>query len=307
MSNKITCECGSVISKSYINKHKFTDLHKHRILKIIDDKKDYKFLYEKIKNKCEIQEEIIKKYEIQEKIKYTSVDIYKKSKSNIEKLIYVDGINNITFKQLVYDYLYKGIDDDLKCNVIDALQCNIDRLTYNISYKDWISTIEKPRCRGKKNETNKGTFIQKIFGLFPNWVSYSEGIDLKNDKLNCIVELKNKYNTIKGSSKKDLYKEFIKQKKDNKKIICYYAYIIPQKPNHNYNRPWTINKDFSVDENIREICNKELSKLITGHENGIKKLYESIIVCFRDILLSNGKETINIDEDFFKVFNETFG
>jgi len=85
----------------------------------------------------------------------------------------------------------------------------------------------------KQIQMNIGKIWQITIG---NWKYFTDlgegdisGLDVKSDKLNIIMEIKNRYNTDNASSRKTNYLKLASYKKANPEYICIYAVINDKK------------------------------------------------------------------------------
>ena len=131
-----------------------------------------------------------------------------------------------------------------------------------------------------------GTFHQQILGSVEGWqnLGTTAVVDLVNDDRKIIAELKNKYNTVKGSDKINIYKALhacIYDKVSRfKGYQAYYVTIIPQKP-EGVLRPFVPSDNRSGtkparDQSIMEIDGKRFYALVTGCETALEDLFKII-------------------------------
>ena len=197
---------------------------------------------------------------------------------------------------------------DLGDNVVDpfavVLEAAIGRLT-----SDNYKSQERQR-QLQKSITNKiGHLHQAIIGATPGWNSTGAsggGVDIVSQKKRILAEVKNKYNTVKGSN---LYPEVYTKlasylvRKEFKDFKAYYVTVIPE-PGKGAAEPFT--PSISKKEgkaprraDILKIGGKEFYKLVTGRENALRELLGAIQV---HLLKKHGirTECITLSDQYFR-------
>lgn len=111
------------------------------------------------------------------------------------------------------------------------------------SFDEWLLR-EKVRQAQKTVQNAIGEFHQKIIGSIPGWQNLGRNqlIDVCNPSQKIIAELKNKYNTVKGSERISIYDNLLYalQTPTYQDFTAYYVEIIPKKDGNNlYNLPFT--------------------------------------------------------------------
>ena len=114
-------------------------------------------------------------------------------------------------------------------NVIDPFSALFHGITKSISYKDWLKQ-EKARQTQKTMQNSIGDFHQDILGSISGWknLGVGGGLDVINEKMKIIAEVKNKYNTTKGNHLVKLYDDIKNTLKNNRyeKYTGYYVEVI---------------------------------------------------------------------------------
>ena len=105
--------------------------------------------------------------------------------------------------EAVLNIAHKATEDSerkLYSNVIDPFSALFEAMSINIKLSGWIKK-EKSRQLQKTIQNAIGIFHQEILGSFSGWKSLGTGsvVDLVNEDLKIIAEVKNKYNTTKGN------------------------------------------------------------------------------------------------------------
>jgi len=109
-------------------------------------------------------------------------------------------------------------------------------------------------------------------------------IDLFSAENKIIAEVKNKFNTISGGKLSDLYyslDSLVSPKSSiYKGFTAYYVSIIPKKRGR-YNKPFTPSDKGKgakcpLNENIREIDGASFYSLVTGDDNALESLFDTL-------------------------------
>lgn len=203
----------------------------------------------------------------------------------------------------------KNEDIKLHKNVIDPFSALFHGITQAITYEEWIEQ-EKVRQSQKTMQNAIGIFHQNILGSIPNWknLGLAGGLDIVNERMKIIAEIKNKFNTTKGNHKIEIY-DAIKLKIKTKEYLNYTGYyveIIPQETIQ-YNKPFTppdnkTKKRRPVNKKIRVVDGMSFYALATGRKYALKELFE----CLPHVLVENYKFKLSKKEalkylDLFKM------
>ncbi len=168
-------------------------------------------------------------------------------------------------------------------NVIDPFSALFHGLTHGISVKEWTEQ-EKMRQTQKTMQNAIGDFHQEMLGSVRGWqnLGFGGGLDVINEKMKIIAEIKNKFNTTKGNHKVEIY-DAIKSKLKMPEYVGYTGYyveIIPQGKKQ-YIKHFTppdnkTSKRRSENAKILVIDGASFYKLATGREYAIQELFEAI-------------------------------
>lgn len=139
--------------------------------------------------------------------------------------------------------------------------------------------------RVKQKQMKEGDIAQIIIGNFIGWEDlrrgHSSGMDCRKKDNSIIMEVKNKYNTVKGSDeKKSLLPTLAKYKKDNPNTRCVWAIINPKSGCTKLHETIIYN-----DVEIEKIQGEELLKLVFTLDG--KDYSKEIIAFVRTIMYSN--------------------
>lgn len=146
---------------------------------------------------------------------------------------------------------------------------------------------EEARQAQKTLSTEYGLFHQRVLGHVDGWKNLGTGqvVDLVSTECKIIAEVKNKYNTTKGSDKVGIYDDLDAQIMQKGMIYqgytAYYVEIVPQKK---AGKPGSYNEEFTPSSNrsgvrraanplIRRIDGKSFYELATGKRDALDQLY----------------------------------
>ena len=170
-------------------------------------------------------------------------------------------------------------------NVTDPFAALFTLSFFNMDHVHWLR-MEEFRKKDKTLTNALGTFHQQILGSVDGWqnLGTTAVVDLVNDDRKIIAELKNKYNTVKGSDKINIYNDLHSCIYDKvskyRGYQAYYVTIIPEKP-EGVLRPFVPSDNKSgtkpaEDELIMEIDGKRFYSLVTGSETALEDLFRVI-------------------------------
>lgn len=204
---------------------------------------------------------------------------------------YLSFIEDNIFEEIVLETLNvaaKAISKSTKNfdkNVIDPFLALFEIAGFEIDSSVWLKN-EKIRQAQKTLSNHIGMFHQKLLGSFKGWQSLPTGeiIDVICHEKKIIAEIKNKYHTVKGGDKSDLYDKLddlvMQKKQEYKDYTAYYVEIIPKKPIR-YNAPFTpsISKKgikCAINEKIRIIDGYSFYALVTGVDNALEQIFNAL-------------------------------
>lgn len=180
-------------------------------------------------------------------------------------------------------------DTKLHENVVDPFSAVFGCLVRENKPAQWLE-LEKARQVQKTLEDSLGYFHQGILSSIPGWQQITDVVDLINPKLKIVADIKNKFNTTKGSHKKTIYDDLAAMigRKGYEDFKGYYVEIIPSKPGP-YDRPFTPPDNVThtrraKNENIRIIDGSSFYDLASGHKGALKMLYEALPTVIGHIL-----------------------
>lgn len=196
-------------------------------------------------------------------------------------------------------------------NSVDPFSAIFDAARQEIPLSKWVE-LEKVRQGQKALQNRLGDFHQAILGSIYGWEDLTKGnlIDIKSDSKKIVAEIKNKYNTTKGSDKTQIYDNLlfaIENHYDGFK--GYYVEVIP-KNKKVYDIPFTPSDNKTstrrpINQDIRVIDGKSFYALASGYEDALKMLYEVLPKAI-GVVLSRPTEDIIKDSLFTTFFEQTF-
>lgn len=203
------------------------------------------------------------------------------------------------------------IGERVNKNGLDVFSALFSSLTMQKSLSEWFE--EEMKIKAQKSWQNSmGLFHQNILGNFTGWRDLGTGniVDLVNDDLKIIAEIKNKHNTTKGNHKIAIYDDFKKLLNGKYKgYTAYYVEVIPR-PGKRYNIEFTpsdnkISKRRPKNKNIRKIDGYSFYELAAGEKDAMLKVYKELPFVIAH-LLELSPALIEKDEMFMRIFNEVY-
>ena len=216
-------------------------------------------------------------------------------------------INNLL---VAWREAYDNADAKLYSRVIDPFSALFKCLMQDADFGQWVEG-EKARQVQKTFENYLGAFHQDVLASMPGWERADEIVDIKSGGKKVIAEVKNKYNTTKGNTKKNIYDD-LKGLLDTAEYggyIGYYVEVIPEKPAP-YDKLFTppdneTHTNRPGDERIRVIDGYSFYELASGYGGALRQLYEVIPVVVGNIFgRDDEKET---GGEFIDLFNRAYG
>ncbi|MBP8707995.1 MAG: Eco47II family restriction endonuclease [Caldisericia bacterium] len=210
-----------------------------------------------------------------------------------------------------YNKIQSEAENKLEENALDPFSAILYSMCSGSNLSQWFE-MELERQIGKSFQNNIGEFHQSILGSCCDWEIIDDVIDIRNQKKRIIAEIKNKYNTTKGSDKKVIYDNLVATLESdfykNKNYTAYYVEIIP-KNNGKYNNPFTPTDSTTKTrkpkrEDVRIIDGVSFYALATGEETALHQLYKALPLVVQEIK-GSGAEIIEdplFDELFIKTF-----
>jgi hypothetical protein len=214
-------------------------------------------------------------------------------------------------RQSVYE-----ADTDLYKNKVDPFSALIDSMLQEIPLSSWVKQ-EKVRQSQKTLQNCIGNFHQSVIASFSGWEDLGTGniVDIRNKKRKIVAEVKNKFNTTKGNHKIQIYRdiEAILRQPKHKGFVGYYVEIIPSGRGVKtiYDKPFVPSDNTNkgqraiTREDIRVIDGRSFYKIVTGEENALAQLYNSLPKMIR-MALGNKKLKPEQEALFLQLFEKAF-
>ena len=200
-------------------------------------------------------------------------------------------------------------------NVIDPFSVIFEMTGFQIpSVSDWERN-EKNRQSQKTLSNTFGTFHQGILGNVQGWrdLGTGESADVESISQKIIAEIKNKFNTVKGSDLVNTYDHLeslvMPITSKYRGFTAYYVEIIPKQRSgkaQSYDEPFTPSDKATKsrrysNEKIRKIDGKSFYAMVTGHSNALEQLYSVLPMVIKK------KTAIQFHEDDLSAMRSYFG
>lgn len=187
--------------------------------------------------------------------------------SDIEAHKYVPYMDDDTFADLVDKVLLAyNVDKkvDISKNMIDPIKMIFDMSAWQITEEEWRKN-EADRQLDKTVNNAIGYFHQRFLSNIKGWIDLDcnadlkslYGVDLCNEEKTIFIEIKNKYNTMNSSCKRDVINRLNLIKKLHPEADVYIGIIISK-------------VESKVVNGIKYVNGKELYKIVTGDEGALE-------------------------------------
>lgn len=228
---------------------------------------------------------------------------------------YVSFITDERFREIVNDLLLIGEKAKIKAkqkfdrNVIDPFSMLIEMASFRMNSDQWVKSEENRQVQ-KSLSNDIGILHQKILGSVDGWQDLQTGnvVDLVNQDLKIIAEIKNKHNTLKGSDKFGTYKELegliMPKTSIYKDFKAYYVEIVPSTAS-GYEKPFTpsdkkTGTKCDVNPNIIQIDGLRFYKLVTGVDDALEQLFNALPQVIKDCKSAINMSGLDEARRFFK-------
>lgn len=186
---------------------------------------------------------------------------------------YVDFVSNDDFEKCV-KWVVDGYkqSDNIRKNGIDPFKTVFDMYNKGMSFDSWKKS-ELIRQNDKNVNNKVGEFHQKLLGCVNGWDDLQTGgvADLSNTSKTIFIELKNKWNTVKGSDKIHMWEKLedivINQ---YPKSTAYWGFI-NEKNSTSGEDIWE--HQGNSNPNVKKIWGKKVYELITGNADSLEKIW----------------------------------
>lgn len=182
-----------------------------------------------------------------------------------------------------------GAETKLHKNVIDPFSAVFVSGVRGLELDQWLE-MEKTRQVQKTFEGKLGAFHENVLCSMPGWRRTRGNVDLENQELRLVAEVKNKHNTVKGSDRVVYYDRLIRQltQPGYESFKGYFVEIVPKRPEP-YDEPFTPsdpatgNRKILV-ERLRRIDGSSFYDMASGQRGALRMLYDALPRVVGDIL-----------------------
>jgi len=233
-------------------------------------------------------------------------------------MAYLSFIDDAKLEAIISAVLDKGKEAITKAekqfgrNVIDPFATIFEIASFEINATKWQSN-EQVRQAQKSLSNQIGNFHQQLLGSLNGWQNLGSGqlVDIVNPEAKIIGEVKNKYNTLKGSDKSGMYHklEDLVMRKGHmyKGYTAYYIEIIP-KNTKRYNIEFVpsdarTGNVCTANPLIRQIDGYSFYALATGVNNALAELFTvipAVISYLKPELMTSMEQNNKFVQSFFK-------
>ncbi|MBI1279751.1 MAG: Eco47II family restriction endonuclease [Anaerolineaceae bacterium] len=176
----------------------------------------------------------------------------------------------------------------LERNIIDPFSLIFETALTETTMEEWLK-IEAQRQAQKKLSNTIGEFHQNILGSCQGWenlgTGHESGVDLRKVDGSIYAEIKNKYNTIKGSSKIDALQYLISLANWHKKSTIYMVWIIMDKTDF-AEEQWIVSE--VSHQRVKLISGDHFYSLVTGVDNALQQLHSTLPNVIKAIIDEHG-------------------
>lgn len=202
-----------------------------------------------------------------------------------------------------------SVKNDPFRNVIDPFSAVFDAMSVSQTLSDWLELSEKKRQIQKSMTNAVGDFHENILGSIGGWEKLTRsGIDLVSMNMKVIAEVKNKFNTMKGNTKQEIYDVLeIKLNQEYQGFTAYAVQIIPKKHNR-YNKTYTpshLGKKRPENKYIREIDGYSFYALASGVDDALEQLYMVLPSVIEEVI-GGSSQSLTRDPLFQELFSRAY-
>ena len=197
-------------------------------------------------------------------------------------------------------------------NGVDPFSAVFDMSINSMSYDEWIRT-EIRRQHQKTMQNAIGKLHQTILGNVKGWRDLGVGnvVDLVNDERKLFAEVKNKFNTVKGSEKITVYNTLAEWRGMYPEHRDYTGFFVQIITKDRFNRPFTPSDNkkrirATASKNIREIDGESFYELVTGEKTALRDLYYILPYVLQEAIPTFDSEGLVKDRNYIELFDKTF-
>jgi len=202
-------------------------------------------------------------------------------------------------------------------NVIDPFAPIFEMSGFNADHTAWKES-ELQRQAQKTLSNSLGEFHQSILGSIDGWEDLKTGgqVDLKNDRMKIIAEVKNKHNTVTGGKLIGIYEELANlvsyKTSIYKEYTAYFVTMIPAKPVR-LDKPFTPSDKQkgmlgAINDKIRIIDGASFFEIATGVTDALKQLHSVLPPVIENIVNEkyNGTGWTGFSDEDINALNNYF-
>jgi len=194
----------------------------------------------------------------------------------LSKNRYVDFVSDKDFIDCV-KWVVNGYSSNINIrkNGIDPFKTVCDMYNKDITFASWKNS-EAIRQNDKTVNNKIGEFHQKLLGCVAGWDDLKTGgiADLANTSLTIFIELKNRWNTIKGSDMIHTWKsleDIVTNKHPGS--TAYWGFINERKSTSGED-VWVLKGNSNP--NVKKVWGKNVYKLVTGKTNALEEVWTAL-------------------------------
>ncbi|MCL2017457.1 MAG: Eco47II family restriction endonuclease [Alphaproteobacteria bacterium] len=192
-------------------------------------------------------------------------------------------------------------------NIVDPFSAVFDIAINDMSFDDWFKN-ENIRQKQKTLQNQIGRFHQSVLGKIKGWEDLGVGgvVDLVNREKGIIAEVKNKYNTVKGSDKIGVHDKLSRALNyGHRGSTAYFVSILAK---GRINSPFTPSDNEkgvrpAVNEKIREVDGATFYEIATDSSTALADLYAYLPKVLADITGTKA-DKISKDPWFIELFTK---
>ncbi len=176
-------------------------------------------------------------------------------------------------------------------NIIDPFKMTFD--IQKIGLEEWVKK-EILRQLDKSVEQKMGEFHQRMLGGVEGWVDLGVGheVDLMKEDKTVYLEIKNKFNTCSSDALKGVRGKLEDITRENHDAVGYWAFIISRYSERSGDEVW-IKKGFNQIEAVRKVWGKEVYSLVTGREDALEQVYNTLPDVISDVVREDEMEHLS--------------
>lgn len=214
---------------------------------------------------------------------------------------YVNFISDFDFEEVVSKLINVYEEKKYAFTVQRFYENQVDPIKFLFDSKQFGQSDEekiKAEISRKidKSVTNAiGEFHENMLGKINGYKNYSvgHGFDIKADDNSLYADIKNKYNTVKGSNLPDLYRDLIRyvDSSDNKDAKGYWVQMISN--GSSFNENWVIPSHNLSDPRIFRCSGDKFYELLTGDSEAFFKVCNALPLAIDTI--NSRKQAVELD------------